>query len=508
MAEVSNGQKLANNTLILYIRSFITLIINLFTSRILLQSLGIDNYGIYDVVGGFVAMFASVTGTLTSTTQRYINFELGKKETGDPKKIFGAAICVHLGLVLIIFVLFESVGLWILNTRLNIPIDRIFASNYVFQLSVFSFILNLLCTPYIAVIVAHEHMKAFAYIGLMDAILKLLISYLLYICPFDQLITYATLLCFVTACDQIIYIYYCKKHFAEARIGIVKDKNLYKSIFKFAGMNSLGSFAAILSNQGVNLILNIFFGVIANAARGIANQVQSAVMRFTSDFMTALNPQITKAYAANNIQYSMELCFKGAKFSFYIMLIFGLPIIIRSSDILHLWLGEYPLYADEFVQLTLLISMIGVLSTPLITEILATGNLTSTTWWIGLTRLLILPFIYIAFVLDAPPLFAYIIILVMDCLLLFIRLIILDSITKMPFLKTFCKDVLKYLFIVVLFCTIGSLILNSLIPDSIIGLLIYLVSSVIYTSIMIFIWGITKSERTAIQKYVIYKLKK
>lgn len=501
----SSNKRLAKNTLILYVRTLVTMFIGLFTSRVLLDSLGIDNYGIYNVVGGFVAMFSVITGTLTATTQRYLTFELGKKD-GNPKKIFGACICIHFGLAAFMLIVFETFGIWFLNTKLNIPEGRLFAANICFQLSAFASLLGLFSTPYNGVIIAHEKMKAFAYISLQDAILKLLICYLLYITPFDKLIVYASLFTLIMCWDQCVYMVYCHKKFPEARISIVRDRKLYKSMFNFAGMNFIGAFAHILSTQGVNMVLNIFFGITVNAARGIANQVQSAIARFSNDFMTALNPQITKEYAAGNKQCSMELCFRGAKFSFFLMLVFALPIIIRAQDILGVWLKEYPNYSVPFLRCSMLISLLGVLSGPLITEILATGNLTSTTWWIGGTRLLVLPLVYLVFKIGGTPVYAYVVVLGMDIVLLLIRLRILNSIAKMPFLKSFFVSIFPRISIVLVCCTLISLLIDGLIVKNILGLFLFAGCSVISTALLAFMLGLTNSERKTILSFVKSKI--
>lgn len=502
----SNSRRLAYNTVLLYIRTSLTLFIGLFTSRVLLDSLGIENYGIYNIVGGFIAMFSIITGTLTATTQRYINFELGKNN-GNPLKVFGACMGIHFILAVVMLILFESFGIWFLNTQLSIPENRIYAANWCFQISVATSIVGLFSTPYQGVIVAHERMKAFAYISLQDAILKLLICYVLYISIFDKLIVFSLLFSMVVVWNQIIYVWYCRKHFPETKVTIVKDTNLYKSMFNFAGMNFIGAFAHIMSTQGVNVILNIFFGVIVNAARGIANQVQGAISRFVNDFMSALNPQITKEYAAGNKEKSMDLCFRGSKFSFYLLVLMALPIFVRAHEILKLWLIQYPDFTVEFLRLTLLISMLGVLSSPLITEIMSTGNLTKTTWWIGGTRLLILPLVYISFKFGFSAIYAYYIIFIMDAILLFVRLKILDSITGMTFLREFTRNVLIKILLVFISCLFIVEIIDTMIPSNLVGLLMFFAISVLINGIIVLLIGMTKSERTTIVRFINSKIK-
>lgn len=507
MAEAqSSSKRLARNTLVLYFRTLVIMFIGLYTSRVLLEALGIDNYGIYNVIGGFVGMFAVITGTLVATTQRYLNVEIGKGDEGDPKKIFGVIFGIHFLLAVTMILLFETVGLWFLNNKLNIPPDRIFAANWVYQLSVLSAVLSLFSTPYIGLIVAYERMKAFAFISLQDAILKLVICYLLYVIPYDRLIVYASLFWAILMWNQCIYVYYSRRNFKEARISIVREKELYRSMFGFAGMNFIGSFSYILSTQGVNVILNMFFGVAINAARGVAIQVQNAIGRFTSDFMTALNPQITKEYAAGNHEKSVQLCLRGAKFSYYIMLLFTIPIIVRAHDILSLWLKVYPEYSVVFLRYTLWIALVGVLSQPFVTELLATGQLKKTTWWIGGTRLLVLPLIYVCFKIWDSPVYAYIVVLAMDSLLFFVRLKILSDLIKLPILTLFVKNVLIGIVPITLVSLLVSSVLHFVLPHSVLNLLIFCIISVISTTILVYFLGLQREERNTINKFIMSKL--
>lgn len=481
------------------------MILGFYTSRVLLSSLGIDNFGIYNVVGGFVGLFTILTATMTATTQRYITFELGKPD-GNPKRIFGAVMGIHLVLAVVMFIALESIGLWFLNYELNIPSGRLYAANWVFQFSVLCSLLGLFSTPYIGVIVAQERMKAFAYISMQDAILKLLICYLLYIIPFDRLIVYSGLFSVVLIIDQFIYIFYCHKNFPEARIQIPRDKTLYKSMFGFAGMNFIGSFTYILNTQGVNIILNLFFGVVVNAARGIATQVQGAVTRFVNDFMMALNPQITKEYASGNRIESMKLSFRGARFSYYLLLAFSLPIMVRANEILHVWLNEYPEYSVIFLQYTLITALVGAIASPMVTVLLATGNLKANTWWIGGTRLLAIPIIYLAFKMGGDAVYAYIIILLIDIILIFVRADILEKITKCPFRSGLVKTVIPKIIMTTAFATITLIGLNLIINHSLWGLILYCILAVFLTGGICFVIGLSKHEKDLVISYVKAKL--
>ena len=494
----SNSKRLAKNTVLLYMRTFFVMIIGLFTSRVILQTLGVEDYGTYTIVGGFVSFFSIISGTLVSTTQRFITFELGKGDGANTQKVFGAAMAIHVALAIILLILFETIGLWFLNCKLNIPGERLYAANWVFQFSILSFLVNIISTPYTAVIIAHERMKAFAYISIMDVILRLVIVYALYLTPFDKLITYSILLFGVAFLDRMIYNIYCKINFKETKVVLVKDKGLYKSMFSFAGMNFIGSFASILSGQGTDIIINLFFGVTVNAARGISNQVLHAVTRFVNDFMTALNPQITKEYAAGNKKKSKELCFQGSKYSFFLMLFFAVPVVFRAPQILSLWLGNYPDYSVIFVRCAFILSMLTVLSGTLITEILATGNLTSTTWWIGGTRLITLPLVYLCYSLGGGPEFAYFSLIFIEIVSLFLRLFILERITDVKFVKDFTIVVFFRAVIVTLISGCIVFIVNRLFPDTTMGLLEFLVVAVFIVGVVIYVIGISADERRAV----------
>lgn len=494
----SSSSRLAKNTLVLYFRTMIVMIIGLYTSRVLLAALGIDNFGIYNVIGGFVGMFSIITGTLVATTQRYLNVEIGKGENGDTKKIFGVIFGIHFLLAILMLLIFETIGLWFLNNKLNIPADRLYAANWVYQLSVFSAVLSLFSTPYIGVIVANERMKAFAYISLQDAILKLGICYLLYIIPYDRLIVYATLFWIILVWNQCIYVMYCLKNFKDARISIVTEKSLYKSMFGFAGMNFIGSFSYILSTQGVNIVLNMFFGVAVNAARAIAIQIQSAIGRFVNDFMTALNPQITKEYAADNREVSCLLAFRGAKFGFYITLILTIPIYLYCTEILHIWLDKYPEYTVVFVKFTLISFLVSVLAQPFVTLLLATGDLTKTTWWIGGTRLLVLPLIYMCFKIWNNPIWAYVVVLAMDSILVIIRLHILSIITKINLLGILFKKIIPKLAVVTLLSIVTSCVVKLFMGDALFYLILFSILSVISSGFIILLLGLEKNEKSFI----------
>lgn len=498
----SSNKRLAKNTFLLYVRTLIVMGISLYTSRVILASLGVKDFGTYNVIGGFVAMFSLVGGTLVSSTQRFLNVELGKKEGGDVNKVFNTAIGIHTILAFILILLFETFGLWFLNAKMNIPEGRLFAANIVFQCSVCAFLLNVLCMPYNAMIIAFERMKAFAYISLLDALLKLGICYLLFIFDSDRLIIYSILLLGVSILNNVIYFSYCKQQFPDiSKIRIVKEKDAYLRQTSFAGYTFLGSIASILANHGVNIVLNLFCGVAVNAARAIAVQVQHAASKFVNDFMTALKPQITKTYAAGEIDKSLSLVYRGAKFSFFLMLMISIPIFFKTEYILKLWLNVFPDYSIIFVQLTLLYGLITVLSTPLTTIILATGEIKGNAFIISGLRILVLPLSYMVLYLGYPPYSVYIVLIVIDILSIFTRLLVLKSITGIQ-LNGYIKEVLSRVTIVLFVVMLVNYYSAPVFDESLLMLFAYVCVSFVFTMVIIWCLGLNNLERSSFLKLI------
>lgn len=502
----SNTQRIAKNTVILYFRMFVMMAIGLFTSRIVLQTLGVKDYGTYNVVGGVVSMFSIVSSSLSTSISRFITFELGRENKERLNRIFSTAINVQLLLSVIVVVLMELVGVWFLNTQMNIPEGRMGAANWVFQLSIISFVLGLLMVPYNASIIAHEDMGVFAYMTLLDAVLKLLIVYVLYITPFDKLITYALLLFCVTLLMQSIYAIYCKRHYGECTYHFVHDKPLLKEMTSFAGWNLLGNGSWILNNQGVNILINIFFGVTLNAARGIATQVDTMVQNFVGNFMTALNPQITKSYAAGNLDYMHKLIYAGAKYSAFMMLFFVIPICLEADLILHLWLGDVvPAYAPIFVRLTLLSSMCVILGNTLITAVFATGKIRNYELVMGLMALSNFPIVWIAFKLGASPVAAYIVYFFVYFVMIFVRLYMVKDLIHMS-AWTYVKEVFLRVAIVGLLSLSLPLLITYLEEDSVLRFMEVCTASVVCSLVSIVLYGMKSEERTMVLSFIQNKI--
>lgn len=446
MSRQENSKQIAKNTIALYVRTLVTFAVGLITSRVVLKVLGVDDYGINNVVGGVVAMFSIVTSALSQAISRYLTFELGRGNKERLKVIFSTGVNIQLLMSLIIIVLTETLGIWFLNNKMNIEPSRMYAANWVFQFAVLAFVVNLISVPFNAAIIAHEKMKAFAYVSVLEAVLKLATAFMLYISPLDKLITYAFLLFIVSVIIRLVYGSYSKKHFEECRYSFVFDGKLFREMSKFAGWNFISSTAYIFNTQGINIASNIFFGVGVNAARGVATQVDSMTRNFVSNFTTAVKPQIIKSYSSEDKDYLFKLTCNGTRFSYFLMLVFAMPFMLEAETLLKLWLGTYPDYAPVFIKLTMGISLIGLLGDLLYTNILAIGKLKK--YMICEVALTIFIFIasYILFSLGYPPTIPYVIFIIVYGLLVILRLVFLKRLEDFPvnqYLRSVIWPVLK-----------------------------------------------------------------
>ena len=319
MQTQSNSKRIAKNTLMLYFRQILIMLVSLYTVRVVLNVLGAEDYGIYNVVAGVVTMFSFLSGAMATASQRYFSFDLGKNDTEHLKTTFSVTFQIYLLLAFAIIVLAETVGLWFVNNKLVIPAERMNAANWIFQAAIVSFLLTLITTPYMACIIAHENMNVYAYVSIVEAGLKLAIVFLLKVLPYDKLIVYGLLLASVALINTSIYRLYCHKHYSECKFRFVKDRLLFKEIISYSGWNLFGTVANVAKNQIINILLNIHFGAIVNAARGIASQVNVAVSSFGQNFTTALRPPIIKSYASNEKESAFSLVFRGRKFTFFLM---------------------------------------------------------------------------------------------------------------------------------------------------------------------------------------------
>lgn len=427
MDYLGTNKRIAKNTVVLYLRMIVLALIHLYTSRLVLSALGVDDFGIYNAVGGFVAMFSLLSGALNNAIGRYITFELGRGDIAKLKEVFSSSVTVQILLALGIVVISEAIGVWFLNTQMNIPDGRIVAANWVFQFSLLTFAVNLISVPYNACIIAHEKMTAFAYISILDVILRLLAVMLLFLMGADHLILYSILLLVVAVLVRIIYGAYCSYNFAECHYSFSYNKELIKNMTSLASWNMLGSSSTVLNSHGVNILMNLYFGVGANAARGLATQVSHAVTQFVHSFTTAVNPQITKSYAKGDLKYSMSLAMISSKYSFYLMLLMVVPLCVETPAILKIWLVEVPEYAVLFVRLTLVMAIIPTLSVSLYTLALATGHIKKYQIVIGSLSLSSFFFVYLAYKAGLSVEYAYYINIIINIIILLARVKILSD---------------------------------------------------------------------------------
>ena len=481
------------------------MIVGFYTSRVILNTLGVNDFGIWNVVAGFVSMFAILTSSLTAAIQRFLTIELGKKDYNTLNKYFSASVIILSALCGIVIILAESFGLWFINTSLVIGSERIFAANIVYQSSIICFGLNLLSIPYGACIIANEKMGVYAYISIIEVILKLLAVISLQYLPYDKLIVFSILTLVISLITRINYGLYCKKKFNYSQVKFTKDKALYKSMSNFAGWSFIGHSARILMGQGVNILFNQFFGLALNAARGIAVQIENAIYSFVMNFTMSIVPQITKSYATADFDRMKYLIIKGACISYYLMWIFSLPIIIETKLILDFWLKEYPDYTIAFVRMTLLICLCRTLANTLESAINSTGRIKYYQIIVGGINLMILPICYILFQYGMSPMWGYWIIFIINIVTIIIKAIILS---KLISFKVFYY--IKEVLFVVLFVSAISIIipyyLHMHIKESFLRLITIGFVCVISNSIFIYLLGLKKDERIQIKNYIRYKL--
>lgn len=504
---ISNNKRIAKNTIMLYIRMLLIMAVTLYTSRVVLNALGIEDFGIYNAVGGVVSLFAIISNSLSAAISRFITFELGTGNNTRLRIIFSTSLLIQISIALIIILLVETIGLWFLNSQMEIPPNRLSAANWVLQFSVLTFAINLISVPYNALIIAYEKMSAFAYISVFEAICRLGIAYLITISPVDRLIFYSALMMLAAILIRFVYGVYCGKHFEESHFQFSFDKNLFKEMYGFAGWNFIGASSGILRDQGGNILLNLFFGPIANAARGIAMQVNHAVSMFIQNFTTALNPQITKSFANGNHTYMMDLLFKGSRFSFYLLSLISIPILIKTQYILALWLGNVPEHTIFFVQLILFYSLSESLSAPLITAMLATGNIRNYQIVVGGLQLLNVPVSYLCFRFGISINSIFWVALFISIICLSARIVMLHKMIQFPirrFLVAVCVNAVSVFVVAIVL----PLLLAWYIQDSLIGLCLICVISLLSSILSIYYVGCNKEERNFIYSKVSYLIRK
>lgn len=495
MADMHRERRIAKNTLMLYVRMLFLMLVGFYTSRVVLDALGESDYGVYGVVGGVVAMFTIISGSLSAAITRFITFEMGKSEEGRLPAVFSSAVTIQILLALIVLVLAEPAGIWFIENHLNIPADRISAAHWVFQFSLLTFVINIISIPYNASIVAHEKMSAFSVIGIMEGIAKLGVAFLILRSPIDRLVFYSVLMCIVALGVRLAYTFYCRRHFEECRYRYVWDGSLLKQMFSFAGWNFIGVASGALRDHGGNILINIFSGPVANAARTFSIQLGGAVQSFVTNFMTAVNPQITKSYASGEHDYTMKLVFRSSKYSFFLLLMLALPVFLNTDQILAIWLKEVPENTSAFVRWALILAMSECISNPLVTLMLATGRIRNYQLTVGGIQLLNLPLSYLVLKAGAPPQSVLTVAVVISQICVFARLFLLKGMTSLSVGRFMSQVYLRQLLVAVM-AYIPSWWLTSFVGDGLASLLLSCLISVMISGVVVFCLGLTYGERS------------
>lgn len=502
MSNQVNNKRIAKNTLLLYLRMLFMMAVQLYTSRVVLNTLGVEDYGIYNVVGGVVAMLGFLNGAMTTSTQRYITYELGRGDFKRLRQVFVTSVNIHILISIVVVILGETVGLWLLLEKMVIPESRMTAAVWVYQISILTTVIAIMSYPYNAAIVAHEKMSAFAYISVLEVVLKLLVVYLLLLGDFDKLIIYAVLIAVVQLLVRFCYSRYCTKHFLETHYYFYNDKVLFREMLGFAGWNLWGNVAGMLFGQGLNLLLNIFFGPAVNAARAVSVQVQNAIQQFSTNFQMALNPQITKTYAAGQMEEMHRLIYRSSKFTFFLLFVICLPVLVEAPFILKIWLKIVPEHTVIFLRLMIITMMIDATANPLIVSAAATGRVKVYQSVVGGILLSIVPIAYIMLKLGGSPWSVFLVHLIVCCVAYVTRLFIIRPMVDLQ-IRQFVYKVIFRCAVVVAVSVVIPLCLYLILSNTLINAIIIAMTSFLMASMSCFYIGLDGHERMTISNKAI-----
>lgn len=495
--EIFSNKRIAKNTLVLYIRMIFMTLLSLYTSRVILQTLGVADYGVWSAVGGVISMMGILTKSLSKSISRHLTFELGRGDMEKLKMVFSTSVNVQLFIALVILLVGSTLGFWFLNNKMNIPDGRLDAANWVMWSCIINFMISLVNVPYSAAIVSHEKMSVYAYMTIFEAILNLSVVGALYFSPMDKLKTYAVLAVCASLIVRAIYMIYCRRKFEECRYKFVFNVPMLKELTSFAGWNFFGEGAWVFNTQGIDLLVNIFFGVTLNAARGIAGQVNAISTKFVTNFMTALEPQITKTYAAGNLPQMHQLVCRGAKFSFFLTILFAIPLGFEAERLLSIWLGTVPEYSVLFVRLTFLSAITTVLGNTLVTAQFATGKIKKYQIIMTICGFWVFPLTWLAFELGGGPAWSYIIFIAVYFGLIFVRFYLVKDLIHISW-AMYLKDVLLKCLMVLVIAVIPPLALMLTMPSSILRFILVCLISFISSGLVIYWIGMKQEERRAI----------
>lgn len=503
---VENNKRIAKNTLLLYFRMLLLMIISLYTSRVVLNALGVEDYGIYNVVGGVVVLLSFLNNAMAGSTQRFLNFEIGTLNKDALQRVFSTSVHIHILIAIIVLILGETIGYWFLNTQMNIPETRITAANYVYQFSLITCVINFLSVPYNATIIAHEKMSAFAYISILEGILKLTVAIAVYYVPFDKLIFYGLLMLLVGIVNNVCYVLYAFIHFVECKsISKQIHKEKMREMLAFSGWIIFGNLGYILHTQGIAIVINMYFTVVVNAAQGIANQVNGVVQQFLNNFILALNPQLVKCYASGDLHTMHKLIIRGCKFSFCLVAFFVLPLVLEIHKILQIWLGIVPEYTVIFVRIVLLILLVNSFTGVLTTSKGATGNIKNYQILLTIIGAFHLPLSWLFFELGYGPEYSMYVYFAIAVILQIVRIwFVCMSINLLK--KRFFFEVVVRCSLVLFISSVLPVILHLYLSSGLISTIYVCISGMISVMVSSLLIALTKYERQMLFAYVSAKL--
>lgn len=481
--------------------------VSLFTVRIVLKVLGVEDYGIYNVVAGIVSMFGFLSGTMASASQRFFAFEIGKKDFVKLKQTFSMTVTIYAMLAILIIILAETVGLWFLNNKMTIPPDRMEAAHWVYHFAIASFVVTIMAIPYNAAIIAKENMKVFAYISILEVILKLAIVYMLMLFDADKLKLYAVLMFIATLIIRFAYSLYCRRAYTEFKYSFYWDRELFKALIGYSGWNMIGVIANIIKNQGIDVLLNIFFNPILNAARAIAFQIFNALNQLTINVYSATRPQITKLFAKNDIEQMWKLVFQSLKISYFLLLIISIPIIINPEIILSIWLHKFPSQAIIYVRLILISFLIETSVNQLIAVMQSANKIKHYQIFASVILLLNLPISFFLLKMGYNEFTPFIVIVILSCFYIGMIIYISYKYLRMS-LKNFFIHVHVKLYIVSLFSFACSFLLKQIFDNSLLHFIYFCLISFTFSIIIIFYFGFNKSEKQSIILFLKNKILK
>lgn len=501
-SNISSKSTIAKNTTLLYGRTVLVMLVSLYTSRVVLQALGVEDYGIYTAIGGVISFLSVITGPIDSALSRFLTFELGRGNKDLLWRYFMTGMTIMIGFAIISIVLLETLGIWFIKEKMVLAANRTNAAYWVLHLSIAAFAFSLLLSPYRGVIIAHEKMSLYAYLGILDAILKLAIAFILKFSALDKLILYSTLLLGVSIFVFGVYFSICTRLFEECKkIKVGVDRQLFGGLFSFAGWNIFGAAASFCRGQGINILFNIFGGPIINAAYGIANQVNSAVNSFVGNFTTALNPSIIKSYASKEKEYMMSLIYQGAKFSYFLVLIFAMPLIIETKLVTKIWLGQTPEYSIAFIQMMLIYSLIESLSKTIMAGVHASGKIRMYQLVIGGFQIVILPISYILLHLNFSPIAVFIEMIIIDIIAVFARMVMAQKLFGLS-IQVYMWQVIGKVTLTTIVALPIPLLAHTYMTENLFRFIIVLILCLLTTAFSILYIGCGKQERIAITQKI------